>query len=262
MQIEGKVVLITGASSGIGRALAVNLSAKGAHLALLARREEELRKLAAELAPSNPEVLVIPADVTNREGVQAAVRQTVERFGRLDVLVNNAGFGYFGSLEKMPPGDFEDMVRTNVFGLLHVTQAAIPHLKRAKGMIVNVSSGLSKRALPFLAAYAGTKSMVDALSDGLRLELRYYGIKVLNYGPPEVETPFAERSRREPGLERLEAPRKKAPAPAVAEDIARAMAAEKREVVKGRSLMIMNFLAPKLVDRIFYRAMVLKAHKN
>jgi len=262
MRIEAKVILITGASSGIGRALAANLSAKGARLALLARREEELHKLAAELTPATPDVLVIPADVTNPDHIQAAVRQTVERFGRLDILVNNAGFGYFGSLEKMSPGDLADMVKTNVFGLLQATQAAIPHLKRTQGMIVNISSGLSKRALPFLAAYAGTKSMVDALSDGLRLELRYYGIKVLNYGPPEVETGFAERSRREPGLERLERPRKKAPAAAVAEDIARAMAAEKREVVKGRSLMIMNFFAPKLVDRIFYRAMVLKAHQE
>lgn len=262
MEFQDRVVLITGASSGIGRALAKVLAGRGAKVALLARRREELEKLAMDISAAGGHTLVVPADVTDRAAVEEAVGKAVAHFGRLDAVVNNAGFGYFGTVERMSMDDFDVMIKTNVYGLLHVTQTAIPHLKGSRGMIVNISSGLSKRALPFLSAYAGTKSMVDSLSDGLRLELRKHGIKVLNYCPPEVETGFATRSRKEPGLDALAERRPKAGAVDVARHISRAMAAEKREVVSGKSLMIMNFFAPGLVDRIFYKAMVLKMSRE
>ena len=262
MKVASKAVLITGASSGIGWALAENLAAKGARLALLARRAGELERIAGQLTGKGAVAVAVPADVTKPDEVGAAVEKAVGILGGLDMIVNNAGFGYFGTVAGMSMTDFDTMVKTNVYGLLHVTQAAFPHLKRSKGMIVNVSSGLSKRTLPFLSAYVGTKSMVNTLSDGMRMELRKYGIRVLNYCPPEVDTGFADRAKNEEGLEMPEDRRKRARVEDVAEDLARAIVAGKREVVKGKALMVMNLFAPKLVDYIFYKAMVLKLSRD
>jgi short-subunit dehydrogenase len=260
MELRGKVVLITGASSGIGRELARALARRGAKLALAARRAERLAELASELGP---DTLAVPADVTDRDALASAVAAAVARFGRLDVLVNNAGVAYFGTLAAMPVSEMERILRTNVLGLLNGVQLAVPELKKTQGLVVNISSSLSKRALPFLSFYSGTKSMVDALSDGMRMELRKYGVRVLNYCPPETETEFGGATVHEPGLSMGEAPRKLASAADVAERIARAMEAGKREVVDGgKSLKVMNFLAPKVLDNLFYKVMVLRMLKD
>jgi short-subunit dehydrogenase len=256
VDIGGKVVIITGASSGIGRELARQLAAKGAKLALLARREEALNACAAEEC-AGAETLVVPADVTRPEQCASAVAATFAHFGRVDVLVNCAGLGYFGPIETMRIADFDRVVRTNVYGLLYMTQSALPYLKQSHGMIVNVSSALSKRALPFLAAYGGTKALVDQLSDGLRMELRPYGVHVLAYNPPETETEFAASSIRAAGMERArEGGRKRKPVGQVVARMVRAMEAEKRDVVEGRALQWMGLLMPRRTDAMFCRAMV------
>lgn len=262
MEIRDKVILITGSSSGIGKAVTEIMSAKGGKLALIARREVELNKLAKDLSNNGYEILVAPADITHREMVASAVKETINKFGRIDIVINNAGLGYFGSIENMSMEDFDRVIKTNIYGLINVTQEVIPYLKESKGMIVNVSSGLSKRALPFLSAYAGTKSMVDSLSDGMRLELKKYGIKVLNYCPPETETEFHANSRKEIALEMGQRHRKMAKVEDVANNIVNAIIGEKREVVEGRFLQVMNFYAPKVLDNIFYKGMVLKMTKD
>lgn len=250
MNIQGKAALITGASSGIGAALARNLAARGAKLALLARRRDRLEALAADLSQQTT-VTVTVADVTEAAQVQAAVAEAAARLGGLDLVVNNAGLGYFGPLEDMLLDDLDKVVKTNIHGLLHVVQAALPHLKESHGMIVNISSALSKRALPYLSAYAGTKSMIDALSDGLRLELRPYGIKVLNYCPPETKTEFHANASTRNGVTLTMPGRKMAKPEDVAERIARAIIAGKREVNESRTLHWMAFLAPRMVDSMF-----------
>lgn len=263
MEVKDKVIMIAGASSGIGKALAQILSTKGAKVVLLGRRGERLAEIEAELKTGKHDVRVVKTDITDRTQVDNAVRLTLEAFGKIDVVINNAGVGYFGTIENLPIEEFDRLVQTNVYGMLHLSQAAIPALKKTQGMIVNISSGLSKRALPFLSAYSSTKSMVDALSDGMRLELRRHGVKVLNYCPPETDTELFEKTHHEAGLESNQAGhRKKAKVEDVAARIVEAIVTGKREVLEGRSLQIMNFFAPKLVDNMFYKGMVLKIMKD
>lgn len=257
MELENKVILITGASSGIGKELAKKLAYKKAKLILVARREEKLKEVAESLGDLS-QVITVRADVTQRAEVDQAVQSGIDRFGKLDILVNVAGQGYFGPIASMDMKAFDQVVKTNVYGLLNMVQASVPSLKKTQGMVVNISSRLSKRALPFLTAYAGSKSMVDALSDGMRLELKKYGIKVLNYCPPETETEFFEKTLHDPKMDPNAHPRKMAKPEDVAGRIVDAIVTEKREVVEGRFLQIMNFFAPKLLDKMFYKGMVLK----
>jgi short-subunit dehydrogenase len=261
MNIKDKVVLITGASSGIGYVVAGILACKGAKLSLLARRLEPMNELAGRYKQVNTEIMTLQADVTDRNSIQKAIDKTIGRFGGLDVIINNAGIGYFGKLESMEMTEFEKVVNTNIYGLLNVTQLAIPHLKKTKGMIVNISSGLSKRALPFLSAYGGTKSLVDSLSDGLRMELRKYGVKVLNYCPPETDTEFSRNALRDAKGMNDGGGRKMAKTQDVSARIVRAIECEKREVVEGKFLKIMNFFAPKFLDSLFYKVMVERLDK-
>jgi short-subunit dehydrogenase len=220
-------------------------------------------EIEAELKIAKHEVLVVKTDITDRDQVCNAVRLALETFGKIDIVINNAGVGYFGTIEKLPIEEFDRLVKTNVYGMLYLSQATIPALKKTQGMIVNISSGLSKRALPFLSAYSSTKSMIDALSDGMRLELKKYGVKVLNYCPPETDTEFFETTNSEIGLDHHQAGnRKKAGVEDVASRIVEAIAAEKREVVEGRFLQVMNFFVPKELDNMFYKGMVQRIIKD
>jgi NAD(P)-dependent dehydrogenase (short-subunit alcohol dehydrogenase family) len=263
MNIDGKVVLITGASSGIGRELARTVISMRAKVALVARNGGALEDLAEELSRAAAEApkaagaetplpaLAAQADVTDRPSVDRAVAATLAHFGRLDVLVNCAGVGLFGPLETMSMGNFDAVVKTNLHGAVNCIQAALPALKESRGMVVNISSGLSMRALPFLSAYAGTKAMLNAISDGLRLEIAPYGIRVINYCPPATDSGFDVRSLTEPsfagiGFEGM----KTAKTADVARDIARAIRTERLRV-GGGFFKVMNALAPKVLDRMF-----------
>jgi short-subunit dehydrogenase len=251
MELKGKVVLVTGASSGIGRELSRLLARRGARLALVARGAEALRALAAELAAGGAEAAAFPADVTDRSAVAAAVAGAAERFGGLDVLVNCAGMGYFGPIETMSAEDIDRVVRTNVHGLLYFTQACLPALIRARGMVVNISSGLAMRALPFLSVYAGTKSMVNAISDGLRLELAPRGVRVIAYCPPATDTGFDAHSPKGPGMDAVGfGGMRTADVRTVAAGILAAMERERRRV-GGGFFLVMNALAPRMLDRMF-----------
>ncbi|NMP21495.1 SDR family NAD(P)-dependent oxidoreductase [Sulfobacillus harzensis] len=263
MDVREKVVVVSGASSGIGQAMAVILAAKGSKVVMLARRTDRLMAMEAELKAAHHEVLAVPTDVTNRDQVNRAVDLTREIFGRIDVVVNNAGIGYFGTVEKLPIEDFRHLIQTNVYGMLNLIQSSIPSLKETHGTIVNVSSVLSKRALPFLSAYASTKSMMNALADGLRLELRTYGVHVLTYCAPETETEFHATTKHEAGLDPTPGGyRRKASARDVAARIVQALVEDKREVVESKTLEILNWFAPKFLDAIFYKSMVQKVLKS
>ena len=190
MELKDKVIVITGASSGIGKEVSGILAKKGAKLALLSRRLPEMEASAAEFRKLGAEAIAVRTDVTSKDDVINAVNAAVKRFGRMDILINDAGIGHYAPLETMKLDEFEYMLRVNIFGPLYMIQAAMPHLKASKGMIVNISSGLSKRALPFLSAYGSTKAMLNMMSDGLRMELKSSGVRVLTYNPPATDTPF------------------------------------------------------------------------
>jgi short-subunit dehydrogenase len=177
--------LITGASSGIGYATALAFAKRGAHVAVTARRAERLAQLQHEIAALNMphgDCLPIPADVTDAEAMRAAVAQTVERFGRLDVLVANAGVGQRGSVVEADWDDLETLLRTNIDGVLHSIRAAVPAMRQTSGarQIVIVSSVASETATPYAAVYGASKAFVSSLAHSLQLELEPDRITVTN----------------------------------------------------------------------------------
>ncbi len=189
MPIQDKVVLITGASSGIGEATALELSQRGAKLILAARRQERLAELAAKL--SGP-AFFLPTDVTDVEQVKALVEQGIAHFGHLDILVNNAGLGHMSPMIEAPLEDWTRMVNVNIQGFLNVLHTALPHLVESKGDLVNLASVAAHNVWPNSVVYAGTKHFVKVVSKGLRLELRDK-VRILNLSPGAVETEFIEQ---------------------------------------------------------------------
>lgn len=187
--LSGRRVLVTGASSGIGAAVARAVAAAGGRPALLARRREPLEELAADL-----DAVAVPADVTDLAEVRSAVERAAEDLGGLDAVVNAAGLARPGLVATADPAAWRAMLEVNVLGLLQVTQAAVGHLRAAgRGDVVNLSSMSGRRvASAQMGVYAGTKAAVHQLSEGLRLELAPDRIRVTVVAPGLVDTPIFE----------------------------------------------------------------------
>jgi NAD(P)-dependent dehydrogenase (short-subunit alcohol dehydrogenase family) len=184
-----RAVLVTGGSRGLGLVLARELASEGARLAIMARNREELKRAADDLRSRGAEVLAIKGDVGDRMQAQNAVRQTVERFGRLDVLVNDAGIIQSGPLEHMTLDDFEDAMAVHLWGPLYTTLAALPTMRRqGEGRIVNISSIGGKISVPHLLPYSASKFALAGLSDGLRAELARHNIRVTTVTPGLMRT--------------------------------------------------------------------------
>ncbi|MEU4096755.1 SDR family NAD(P)-dependent oxidoreductase [Streptomyces sp. NPDC026673] len=183
--MEGKVVLVTGASSGIGQATALALSKAGARVAVGARRADRLKSLAQD-APG--EILALELDVTDRQSVNDAVAATVERFGALDVLVNNAGVMLSGQILGADTTEWTRMVETNLLGSMYAVHAALPHLLRHKGAVVQISSTSGRTASAASAVYAATKFGITAFSEALRQEVTAQGVRVIVVEPGFVAT--------------------------------------------------------------------------
>ena len=218
MTLAGKTAVVTGASSGIGEATARLLAKVGCNVILAARREERLNALAAELGEG---ALAAPTDVTDPADCAALVARTVERFGSLDVLINNAGLGLYGSVAEGNPEDWRKMFDVNVLGVLYVTRAAVRQmLRQGAGDVVFVSS-LAGRRVPRAdgTVYAATKHAVNAVAEGLRMDVHEKGIRVINVEPGLVRTEFPESSY--PSAEEYYA--EKEYSPLEAEDVAAAV---------------------------------------
>jgi short-subunit dehydrogenase len=187
VDIKGSVFLITGASSGIGAATARLAAGHGARVVLIARRTERIEVLAADL----PDALAVTADITDGDQLRAAVEAATERFGRLDVLVNNAGQGLQLPLEKVELDDFRAVIELNLVAPLAAMQAVIPIMRRqGGGAIVNVSSGTSRIVIPGVGAYSATKSALNMVSQVARAELAVDGISVSVVYPNVTTTEF------------------------------------------------------------------------
>ncbi|MBO9606025.1 MAG: SDR family NAD(P)-dependent oxidoreductase [Paenibacillaceae bacterium] len=190
--VAGLVVVVTGASSGIGAALCRELDRLGATTVLLARSESKLREVAAGLRGDHAAYVV---DVASAEQVQDGVRQTLERFGRIDAWVNNAGFGEFERVEAASLASFEAMMDVNYMGVVRCTKAALPAMRQAgRGTIVNVVSLAGKLATAKSAGYAASKHAALGFSNALRRELKGSGIAVAVVNPGPVDTPFFDRA--------------------------------------------------------------------
>ena len=183
-ELRGKVVLLTGGSRGLGLELARVFARRGARLALLARDEEELRRARDELRARGAEVEIVGCDVRFQDQVQRAVREVVERFGRVDVLVNNAGIIQIGPEETMRVSDYQEAMDTHFFGPLFLVQAVLPRMReRGDGRIVNISSVGGKVPTPHLLPYVASKFALVGWSEGLHAELRKDGIIVTTVCP-------------------------------------------------------------------------------
>jgi uncharacterized protein len=183
----GKVVLITGGSSGLGRALAEAFAEAGAELVVSARSGETLEVVAAELRRFGGQVLAISADVTQQDQVESLVEQTVKHFGRLDVLVNNVGRSARGAVLDISPEDFKNLMDLNFLGAVRCTRAAASHLIRSCGHLVNIGSLSGKSASRYMGAYAVTKFALAGYTQQLRLELAPQGVHVMLVSPGPIE---------------------------------------------------------------------------
>lgn len=183
--LEGKVALVTGASSGIGRAIALALSEAGAKVAVGARRADRLKSLVEE---ASGELLAVELDVTDRQSVTEAIATTVERFGTLDILVNNAGVMLSSPVLGADVAEWERMVGTNLLGSMYTVHAALPHLLESKGAVVQISSTSGRIASATSSVYAATKFGITAFSEALRQEVTEQGVRVVVIEPGFVST--------------------------------------------------------------------------
>jgi len=198
MDIRGKVIIVTGASSGIGEATARQFAREGARVVLAARRVDRLESLAQEIAAmgTGAETLVVQADLSKLEDIQALISQTLNKFGRIDVLVNNAGFGRLDWLENLDPKkDIQSQFDVNVLGVVQTTRQALPvMIKQRSGHIINMCSMAGLVATPTYTIYAACKHAVHGFSEALRREVKPWGIDVSMIYPGGVRTEFSQHA--------------------------------------------------------------------
>lgn len=236
-----RVVFITGASSGIGRATAQAFLEDGARVAVCARREIQ-----------GLDAFRVCCDVRRRSDVAAAIDAVVAKFGALHVLINNAGFGVYSSIEEMSEADLEDLFRTNVYGPVYAVQAALPHLRKTRGQVINISSSLARATTPWSVGYCMTKHALHSFSVGLRMELKADGVRVIEVGPGLTNTQFQGAARRVGGAVPLAADsRRGRPPEKVARAILKASRRGTREVwltADGRAFAFAQRAFPRLTD--------------
>ncbi|GIV75772.1 MAG: oxidoreductase [Litorilinea sp.] len=191
--IQGKVTVITGASSGLGEATARLLAAEGACVVLGARRAERIQALAEELVANGGKALAIPTDVTDYDQVKRLVDAAVQTYGRIDVMINNAGIMPHSPLERLKIDDWNQMIDVNIKGVLYGIAAALPYMQQQKfGHIINVSSVAGHKVRPSAVVYAATKTAVRVISEGLRMEVKPYNIRTTVISPGAVATELPE----------------------------------------------------------------------
>jgi short-subunit dehydrogenase len=242
--------IITGASSGIGRAIALQLLKQGARLAVVARRRELLEELAREDGIAPEQVLVIPGDVTLLATRDAAFESVIKAWGGLDLLINNAGVGAIGRFADASPARMQRVLEVNFYAVAEWTRGAIPLLCQGRTpLVVNVGSILGHRGLPFASEYCASKFALRGLSESIRPELAKLGIDLLLVSPGSTETEFFDHV-----LEKGEYPfadQKGVPAAAVALATARAIERGNKEIIPswpGRAVVYLNRFCPWLVD--------------
>lgn len=191
MPLKDKIVVITGASSGIGKAAAIEFAKRGAKLAIISRRKEKLEELQKSLEQFSTQVLVCPCDVSDKESVKKMSDAVLEKFGKIDILVNNAGFAIYDTIANLTIEQIESQMQTNYFGMIYCTKNFLPILqKQNSGHIVNVASVAASFGLPGIAPYCASKFAMLGFSEGLKHELRGTNIGVTVVSPIMVRTNF------------------------------------------------------------------------
>jgi len=258
MKIRGARILVTGASSGIGRAASFGFAGKGARLAITSRGADRLEKVAEEIArafPGAPAPLVVPCDIADSEAVHRLIERCVGQLGSIDVLINNAGIGVYGDVEKTSLEDFRSVMNVNFFGAVNCMLEVLPIMRNAgQGVIANVASIAAIHGVPFLGAYCATKSALVSVSQSLRAELSGSSIKIILIYPGYTETDFYAAEKKVGTARRPEGPY--ASPDGVAEAIVRAVEREQKDIVLsrvGKSLALAERFAPWLVEKVMSR---------
>jgi short-subunit dehydrogenase len=260
---EDKAVIITGASSGIGRELAYQLAKQGAWLSLAARNGERLATVARECQARGGKAVAILTDVSEQVQCAKLIQQTVDHYQRIDMLVNNAGITMWADFEEvLDMGFYEQMMRVNYLGSVYCTYYALPFLKKTQGRIVGISSLGGKNGLPKRSGYVASKHAMTGFFDSLRIEIADYGISVTMIYPGFVATETRERALGADGKSIGKSPVREDEA-MTAEDcvqlIIQAAAARRRELVmtwRGKIGLWLKLIAPGLVDRIAQKAIL------
>ncbi len=259
--IAGSRALITGASGGIGRALAIELARQGSRLTLLARRADALSAVAADIQMLGGEVECIVGDVTDPATRATALDRATTRFGGLDILINNAGVGAFGRFDEAASARLRQLFEVNFFAAAELTREALPLLKKSeRPIVVNVSSILGHRAVPRSSEYCASKFALQGLSESLRAEFSTLGIDLLVVSPGTTETEFFEHVVERDvakGRGGTRWPKQRGvSAESVAKATVRAIRLGRHEIIpnfRGRLLVRLNRLVPGLVDRLMSR---------
>ncbi len=251
--VTDAVVFITGASRGIGRACAVAFARAGARVVVTARSFDELQSLAKQLGGSC--VLPIQLDVTDAAQRELALRQARQRFGRVDVLVNNAGWATFATVEKTPPEHIERMLSLNLAAPIAMAQAVLPEMiARGSGQIINISSVVGAQAIPRMTVYSATKAALTSFSTGLRMELRGTGVDVINIAPSSTRTDFFEVAASV-DVEATRIAKTQYSPQRVARAVVGASRRRKREVtlsLEGNAISLMRRCSHRLADMTMY----------
>jgi len=251
--IRGAVVVITGASEGIGRAAALSFARERSRVVIAARSEDRLREVEAGIVATGADCLVVPTDVTIDVQVKRLAAASLERFGRIDILVCNAGVGLYGRLADLPLDMMRRLFEVNVYGTLRCIQAALPAMMRQKtGLVQIVSSVLGRRSIPGYGAYCASKFALYALAESLRTEIEGTGVDVQTVYPALTDTRFSTNAlTANPNPPRLRM--RRASAAEVARVLVRAARLRPRDQFvtwSGRVLALANGLSPGVVDAI------------
>jgi NAD(P)-dependent dehydrogenase (short-subunit alcohol dehydrogenase family) len=253
-KLSGAVVVVTGASSGIGRATGLAFAERGARVVLAARRADALEDLARECQAAGGQALAVSTDMTDEAAVAELARRAVERFGRIDIWVNNAGVYLLGLLEATPPEAFRRVLETNFFGYVHGARAVLPHFReQGHGVLINNASVYSHIAAPWLSAYVSSKFAVRGFSEALRHELADLpDVHVCTVSPSPIDTPIFASAANYSGRA-VKAPPPTYPPEQVARAILASALHPKRERIvggAGRLATLMETVAPHQFERV------------
>lgn len=260
---KDKVVVITGASSGIGRELAYQLAEQGAWLSLAARNEERLSAVAGECQVRGGRAIAIVTDVGEQAQCSELIQRTVDQYDRIDMLVNNAGITMWANFEDVRDiGFYEKIMRVNYLGSVYCTYYALPFLKKTKGQIIGISSLAGRNGIPKRSGYAASKHAMVGFFDTLRIEVAEYGISVTMIYPDFVATETRKRALGADGKPIGKSPVREdevMPAEKCAQLIIQAAAARKRELImtwRGKVGLWVKLIAPGVVDRVAKKAII------
>ena len=260
---KDKVVVITGASSGIGRELAYQLAEQGAWLSLAARNEERLSAVAGECQVRGGRAIAIVTDVGEQAQCSELIQRTVDQYDRIDMLVNNAGITMWANFEDVRDiGFYEQIMRVNYLGSVYCTYYALPFLKKTKGQIIGISSLAGRNGIPKRSGYAASKHAMVGFFDTLRIEIAEYGVSVTMIYPDFVATETRKRALGADGKSIGKSPVRESevmPAEKCAQLIIQAGETRKRELImtwRGKVGLWIKLIAPGVVDRVAQKAII------